>query len=68
LRILANGNFDVAGTGGVHTVFKVKQWGAKNEVKLESNAHGNKYLAIKKDGVLKIGSGGDRCEFTIFRD
>eukprot|EP01084_Bolivina_argentea_P308641 533746_1 len=68
LRINNDGNIDVKGSGGKWTVFKVKSYGAVNEVKLESDETNGKYIAVGKNGNIKVGGGGPHCKLQIFRD
>ena len=67
LRIVAGGQrINVAGNGGKFTVFKVHQQ-SKGVVKFESNEFEGQYIAVKKNGAIKIGEGGPRCVMKIFR-
>mmetsp|Transcript_52102 Transcript_52102/g.46797 ORF Transcript_52102/g.46797 Transcript_52102/m.46797 type:complete len:138 (+) Transcript_52102:135-548(+) len=68
LRIDASGkNIDIGGGGGKWTVFKVHKDG-DGKVKLESNEHGGKYLAVGKNNVVRTGGGGPFCKLKIFRE
>ena len=69
LRIFQNGNkIDCqGGKGGKFTFFKYHIHGKNNVVKLESNIFPNLYVAIPKNYLVKIGSGGPHCVLTFWK-
>jgi len=65
LRIHDN-QIDVEGVGGEYTFFIVHRI-SNGYVKLESEKHNGKYIAVDKDG-LRVGEGGSWCRLGFFKE
>jgi hypothetical protein len=62
MRIWKNGNqIDADGGGGNFTKFKIHYVNMPNGVKLESDRFPGRYVAVKVDKSVRVGSGGKHC-------
>ena len=67
LRITAQSQVNVGGTGGELTRFRYHHYQHPNGVKLQSCKFPNKYIAIVPDGRVLAGNGGIHCHLTFWR-
>ena len=69
IRIIDNDKINCGGTGGKYTNFKVKQVGDNNNNNcfiFESCIYPRKYIGVKSDDTVYIGSGDKFSEFTLW--
>ena len=71
LRIEPNSNINFGGTGGKWTFFKVHKMGKGPQngriAKLESVEQPGKYISVKENGTINVGTGGTWTELQFFR-